>query len=181
MAIKSNDKIYFDSDCLSSFLATKSEDILLNLYGNKIVVSSVVYDEMRKVPFLKNALDLYISRKVFQEETFAANSDTFQIFRLLQKGDASHPKIGNGEASVIALAKSKNSTMASNNLKDISYYINYYNLNNLTTADIMFEAYTQKIKTLEELGAVWEKMIKRGQYLPTDTFSQWLKKNKNIL
>ena len=48
--------------------------------------------------------------------------------------------IGKGEAAAIALAKTYNGIIASNNLKDISKYIEKYNLEHVATGDILVAA-----------------------------------------
>lgn len=174
MAIKSKDKIYFDADCLSSFLWTNSQAILVQLYGNRIFVPSLVVDEIKKVPFLKGQLDRYSRMPFIQQETFSVKDEPFEIYRLLRQGDKEHPMIGQGEAAVIALAKCNEATMASNNLRDISYYLEYYNLNNITTADILFEAVQTNVITQADAETLWLRMIQCKRDLPYPTYGEWL-------
>ena len=178
MAIKSKDRIYFDTDCISSFLWTDTTYILANLYGNKIVVPTLVLEELKKVEHLYKKLDKMINVGVVKTQSFSFNSEEFEIYTLLKVGDKVHPKIGNGEASVISLAKCNEATMASNNLKDISYYIKYYQLNNLTTADILNEALQKGIIDDEEVEEIWQKMRKRRQKMPENTFIEWMNSKK---
>lgn len=177
MAIKSKDKIYFDTDCLSSFLWTNSQSILVQLYGDRVFVPTLVLDEIRKVPFLQGQLTRYLNTGLIQTENFGIKDDPFNIYKLLILGDNEHPKIGQGEAAVIALAKCNEATMASNNLKDISYYIEYYNLNNITTADILHEAVQNNVITHLEADALWQKMILCRRNLPYQSYSEWLQHN----
>ena len=44
-----NSKIVFDTDCLSSFLCTGSEDILLKLYKDRIIIPDMVFKEFEKL------------------------------------------------------------------------------------------------------------------------------------
>lgn len=44
-----NSKIVFDTDCLSSFLCTGSEDILLKLYKHRIIIPDMVFNEFEKL------------------------------------------------------------------------------------------------------------------------------------
>lgn len=178
MAIKSKDKIYFDSDCISSFLWTNTEGILVSLYGNRIVIPSLVYEELRKVDHIYNKLQNLISKGVVKTESFGFTTEEFKIYTLLKMGDTKHPKIGTGEASVIALAKCNEATMASNNLKDISYYLQYYKLNNITTADILYEALQNKLIIKAEAEQIWQNMRRKKRKLPYDTFEEWLKNKK---
>ena len=68
--------------------------------------------------------------------------------------------------------------MASNNLKDISYYIKFYNLNNITTADILFEALQKEIVDMEDCENIWAEMLNKKRFLPTKSFQLWIDKFK---
>ena len=48
--------------------------------------------------------------------------------------------IGSGEAAGIAMAKQRNGTLASNNLRDIRPYVVKYAIAHITTGDILIEA-----------------------------------------
>lgn len=174
MAIKSKDKIYFDTDCLSTFLCTDSEWIPISLYGNRMVVPTPVLEELKKVNFLYGKISNMMAMGIVQKETFSIESDTFKLFTLLKSGTEKLPKIGLGEASVIALAKCNEATMASNNLKDVAYYINYYKLNNITSADILKEALEKNIIIKSEGERLWQKMRARNRKMPYDTFEEFL-------
>ena len=180
MAIKANDKIYFDSDCLSCFLWTNSvAQILLQLYKNNIYVPGIVKDEIYKIPVLKSRLQPYIDKNVIKEDIMPLSSDEFKLFRHLIIGDDDNPKIDKGEAAVISYAYCNDSMMASNNLSDISYYIKYYKLKNLTVADILYEANVKGIITEDEAEAYWQEMLlKRRRKLPNTSYKDWVKLNK---
>lgn len=60
--------------------------------------------------------------------------------KLTTTPDEGHKIISSGEAASIALAKSVGGVVASNNLKDISSYIDEYELKHITTGDILIEA-----------------------------------------
>lgn len=181
MALKSKDKIYFDTDCLSSFIMTNNTGLLIKLYGERCRVTSIVSMEFSKVKRIYKDLIQYQNTGLFKEEEIDLPSEEFKIFDLLRKGDENHPKIGDGEASVIALAYINDATMASNNLKDIAYYIEYYKLNNLTVADILYEAIEQKIIIKAEAEKIWQDMRRCGRKLPFDTYEEWLDKNKKTI
>ena len=180
MAIKSKDKIYFDTDCLSSFLWTDSMHILISLYGNRVVVPTRVEQELKNVEYLHEKLRALINRGLVKTETFAIGTDEFKIYGLLRTGDNQHPRIDDGEAAVIALAKCNDATMASNNLRDIKYYIDYYKLNNITTADILFEAWQNNVIIKAEAEELWQRMRRKKRKFPYDTFEEWVIKTKEI-
>ena len=53
------DKYFFDTDCLSAFLWVRNENILIKLYGGKIVLPEQVYSELShpRIPHLKTMTD----------------------------------------------------------------------------------------------------------------------------
>lgn len=42
------DLYFFDTDCLSSFLMTNNEEIILKMYAGRIILPSFVYSEAMK-------------------------------------------------------------------------------------------------------------------------------------
>jgi predicted nucleic acid-binding protein len=83
--------------------------------------------------------------------------------------------IGKGEASAIALAKINNGILASNNLRDISKYIGKYELEHITTSDILVEALTKGYIDEQKGNQIWKNMISKRRMLPTTTFTEYLK------
>lgn len=178
MALKSKDKIYFDTDCLSSFLMVDNIGILINLYGKKCKISSFVAMEFRKIKSINKKLLDCQNKGFFEIEDFNLKSKEANLFMLLIKGDHKHPKIGHGEASAITLAYYNQATMASNNLKDISYYIEFYNIHNLTVADILYEAVSQNVIIKAEAEKIWQDMRNLNRRLPCNTYEEWLNKKQ---
>ena len=58
------DKLFFDTDCLSSFLWINQEGILLKLYPGRIILPKQVYNE------LSNPCIPHINRR-YRQESFA--------------------------------------------------------------------------------------------------------------
>jgi hypothetical protein len=83
--------------------------------------------------------------------------------------------IGKGEAAAIALAKTYNGIIASNNLKDISKYVEKYGLEHVTTGDILVDALNKRYIDEETGNQIWNNMIRKQRMLPTATFSEYLK------
>ena len=82
--------------------------------------------------------------------------------------------IGRGEAAGIAMAKHRNGTLASNNLRDIRPYVEKYQIPHITAGDILIEALNAGIITESEGNIIWADMIRKRRMLPTATFSQYL-------
>lgn len=53
------DKYFFDTDCLSAFLWARNENLLIKLYGGKIILPEQVYSELShpRIPHLKMMTD----------------------------------------------------------------------------------------------------------------------------
>lgn len=49
-------QLFFDTDCLSSFLWVHREDILLRLYPGKIVLPQQVFNELSNNSFLSQTI-----------------------------------------------------------------------------------------------------------------------------
>lgn len=87
--------------------------------------------------------------------------------------------IGKGEASCIVLAKIKNGVLASNNLKDICWYVKQYKLEFITTADILVMALQKEIITKAEGETIWQSMLKNRRKIGPSTFCEYLENLKN--
>ena len=137
------EKLFFDTDCISAFLWVKEENILFKLYPGRIILPKPVFNELSNpsIPHIKRKVnDLCLSGDVSTKEILV-NTEEYKLYYELA---ISPPKgeriIGKGEAAAIALAKTYNGVIASNNLKDISKYVKKYKLDHITTADILVEA-----------------------------------------
>ena len=84
--------------------------------------------------------------------------------------------IDDGEAASIALAKEKDGILASNNLRDISFYIEKFGLKHITTGDILAEALEKGLITEDEGNAIWSSMMKKRRKLGADSFTEFLSK-----
>ncbi len=167
-----NSKIVFDTDCLSSFLCTGSEDILLKLYKDRIIIPDMVFKEFEKLKmssrmkFVWLKLNKYLNSNEFELYEIKLNTTTYQEFVRL----TTHPyQIGEGEAATIAIVTTVNGYTASNNFKDIQQFIETGYIDNKTTIDILCEAYVYNIKTLQEL-----------ENLRVDMKNNWRRKLPNL-
>ena len=82
--------------------------------------------------------------------------------------------IGRGEAGGIALAKTYNGILASNNYKDIAPYIEKYNLKHIDTGEILEEALKRNLITEADGNSIWNKMLAKRRKLPATTFSGYM-------
>lgn len=176
------DSLFFDSDCISAFLWVNEQNLLTLLYPGKVVVPKPAYDELSypTTPHLKQRIDHLINNKQASLATIDVDSDTYVLYqKLTSSPDNGHKIIGPGEAASIALAKVNNGIVASNNLKDISSYINEFELKHITTGDILIEALEKGYITENDGNAIWALMLAKRRKLGATSFSEYIKiKNK---
>lgn len=142
------DKYFFDTDCLSAFLWVRNENLLIKLYGGKIILPEQVYSELShpRIPHLKTLTDNLKSSGDISVANIEMETEEYKIYRKLTTNpDRGFKVIGKGEAAAIALAKTKGGILASNNMRDIKQYVDEYKLEHITTGDILIEALNKSI------------------------------------
>lgn len=177
------DDLFFDTDCLSSFLWINDTNILHELYGGKMVLPEPVYQELSvpNIPQLKQRADMMISSNDVSVKTIDTGTEEYKLYTELVRGEKGKKAIGRGEAGGIALAKTYNGILASNNYKDIALYIEKYNLRHIDTGQILVEALEKGLITEEDGNNIWAKMLARKRKLPASSFSEYLaNKKKNV-
>lgn len=179
------DSIFFDTDCLSSFLWVKRQDIISKTYPDyRLVIPRYVYNEIYRlgIPYLRpiqNELLSMLKHNIIVIEDFDLCSQEYLDFnKLISHGDGGKI-IGRGEASAIILAKKNNGILASNNLSDISEYIKKYHLKSITSTGILIKAYNDKIITLDEGEQIWCDMQKHERMMPYKNFKDAISNEKN--
>lgn len=171
------DLYFFDTDCLSSFLMTNNEEIILKMYAGRIILPSFVYSEAMKKESLKEKVIGLQEKGYIKKYDIMYGTDEYREYIHLVSNNYSEKVIGKGEASAIACVKCQGGILASNNFKDVLYYIEKYKLNYTTTSDILLDAYNDKILTLKQANNIWKQMKEIGNYMPNKTFSDYLKHN----
>lgn len=169
--------LFFDSDCISAFLWVNKQDLLDLLYPGMIVIPKPVYDELSypTTPHLKGRIDNLINNGQASLATINVNSETYTLYqKLTTSPDEGHKVIGPGEAASIALAKTNNGIVASNNLKDISSYICEFGLRHITTGDILIEALNKGFITEDDGNAIWASMLAKRRRLGASSFSEYI-------
>ncbi len=173
------EKYFFDTDCLSAFLWIREESILAKLYTGKIILPAQVYNELTKVPHLLARVDALKNNGDLCVESMEVGSDEYEDYiQMTTKPEPGMRLIGNGEAAGIAMVKQRGGTLASNNLRDISSYVEKYTIQHITTGDILLEAMEAGIITEEDGNKIWAGMLRKRRMLPTATFSDYLAHNK---
>ncbi len=170
--------LFFDTDCLSAFLWINNQSLLAQLYPGRVIIPAQVYAELSipSVPHLKQRIDVMISNGDARIETIQADTEEYRLYRkLVSKPDPGHVIIGSGEAAAIALAKEQGGILASNNLRDISVYVSEFNLQHMTTGDILKEALDRGLITETTGNQLWQNMLQKRRRLGYSSFSDYLK------
>lgn len=172
------DKLFFDTDCISAFLWVKEENILFKLYPGKIILPKTVFNELinPSIPHIKHKVSqLCLSGDVSTKEILV-NTEEYKLYYELAISPPKGEKvIGKGEAAAIALAKTYNGILASNNLRDILKYIEKYELEHITTGGILVAALKKGYIDEQTGNQIWTNMIGKRRMLPTSTFTEYLK------
>ena len=174
------DPVFFDTDCLCSFLWVGNEGILPLLYPVRIIIPRPVYTEIcnPRIPHLKNRLDSLLTQNLVSTQEIDINSEEFQTyFQLTEAPPAGHAIIGNGEAAAITLAKRSYGIVASNNLSDITSYIEEFNLKNITTGDILIAALKKGFIDETKGNIIWTQMLSKRRRLGAPSFTEYLQKH----
>ena len=169
-------ELYFDTDCISAFLWINNTNILHELYGGKMVLPEPVYQELSIpcISHLKQRADQLINAQDMSIKTIDLGTEEYKIYNALINGADGRIIIGKGEASGIALAKTYNGILASNNYKDIKTYIDEYNLRHIDTGHILKEALDKGLITELDGNNIWSQMLSKRRMLPARSFTDYL-------
>ncbi|HVJ50256.1 hypothetical protein [Desulfitobacterium sp.] len=175
------DSLFFDNDCLSAFLWVGDENLLVKLYPGRVRIPKQVYIELSSpgVAHLKARVDHLLANKQVSLTEITVGTEIFDLYyQLTEEPESGHVIIGKGEASCIALAKYCDGIVASNNLKDISSYINELGLKHITTGDILIEAFDRGYITKAEGNTLWSAMLAKHRKLGEKSFTDYLKRRR---
>lgn len=173
--------IFFDTDCLSSFLWIHKEHLLVQAYPGCLQIPRSVYEELSKVTHLKAQVDVLVGATSIEIIDITTETDEFKTYYDLYTGKVKgRTRIGRGEAAAISLAKHQQGVLASNNLRDIAYYIKEYSLSYLTTGEILVEMLSKSIITENEAELMWTGMLGKRRSLPTNSFKEYQAKRSEL-
>lgn len=171
------DNYFFDTDCISSFLWVKNECLLVKLYSRVIVIPNQVYEEIKKIPHLFARIEALKTSGVLRVESIIQDTEEAELYNQMLVGTETILPIGRGEAACIAMVKERGGVLASNNLKDINEYVSMYKIRHITTGDILKEALTKGLITLDDGESLWANMLAKKRKLGYLTFAEFLKDN----
>ena len=173
------DRLFFDTDCISSFMWSDEGCLLTQLYPGRIIIPEMVHQELSRVrqpQFVKRINSLLDSGEATLMD-IEVGSPSFSLYRRMTTNpEPGHSAIGKGEASALALAHEHNGIIASNNFRDIRQYVHDLKLNYLSTGDIMVEAYEQGLISLDKANDIWRIMVQEDCWIGADSFNDFLNK-----
>ena len=169
-----NKPVFYDTDCLSSFLVVDRIDLLKKEFSSIIVSAQV------NIEFLndKTPKCIYERFSNLVDEGFVIVKDIdvddevmeYYITFITEDDDG-----GKGELSSIAFAIVNNGILASNNFRDICKYVKKYNLHHITTATILLDCFKKEYVSSDEVEKNWQDMLKKYVKLPKKSFIEYYK------
>ena len=174
------DSIFFDTDCICAFLWINRESFPEKKFPGKNVIPQEVYKEIDRptIPHLKTRIDQIISNGSAVIMSMDISSEEYALYRELITYNGRNKVIGSVEVASISLAKKHNGVLGSNNLRDVSYYINKYSLKHITTGDILVEAFQKGLITEQEGNTIWASMLNKKRKIGANSFTEFLKRSK---
>jgi hypothetical protein len=75
-------KLFFDTDCISSFLWVKEENILIKLYPGRIVLPKQVYDELcnPSIPHIKRKINQLCLRGDISTKEILTDTEEYNLY-----------------------------------------------------------------------------------------------------
>lgn len=171
--------IIYDTDCLSSFIIIDKMDILKELFDHIIIPRQVFKEfKQKKDRSFDKTLQKHVKSNFIIAKEIEVKTPESETYKQIKSGLFSKKCPGRGESAALTLAITYNGTLASNNTRDVIEIVDKFNINWITTGDILIEAYHKKIITEEEGNIIWKNMLYNGRYLTTETFTEYLNNSK---
>ncbi len=119
--------VFYDTDCLSCFLAVRECGILQKLFSKIIVPLVVMYEifDEGTPQHIKDNFNELVNLEFVEVYEMGAGSCEYDLFNDIKKD---YKCMGDGEAAAIALTQENGGVIASNNLRDVKEYVKKYDL-----------------------------------------------------
>ena len=186
-----NEIVISDTDFLSSFLWRDQFGIVTRLFaklGMDIVVPQAVIEELGYSTRTRECLQTPLMQLNNKKDkvrgsgnVYIRDIDPFSDMGIKYK--ELKESMGQGELAAISMllyAEDEATCLASNNLKDVSRYVENYGITLWTTADVLVKAEELGIITQKKAINLWEKMYEDGLYLPEGTYEEYIKRKKAV-
>ena len=143
-----NKPVFYDTDCLESFLFVEAGYILESLFS-KIIIPEQVYNELmdKSTPSVVKTNFENLKEGFVEIKEIIFSSQEYTTYKLIEKGFWSETgKVcGSGESAALALAHLNNGIVASNNLSDVEEYIESLDIELITSSMILTKAVEKNI------------------------------------
>lgn len=168
-------QIFYDTDCIYSFLVIGKEYILKKLF-KEINIPKPAYDELIILcsPNLQKSLNNLINSGFVKIVNMGIFSEEYTKYTCIKNGYWDDLKIvGKGEAAALAFAIVNDGIIVSNNLNDVVVYVEKFNLTLFTSSIILALSFEEEIITMNEANNIWNQMLKNNRELPSNSFSNY--------
>jgi predicted nucleic acid-binding protein len=175
--IDDGSEVYFDNDCMASFLWIRRLDIIEKILGARVMVPSMVMKEFMKLRFTPSRyvyddIKLYVDTHpgTLQSATTAEEVKTFSD---LVTG---RPRLGRGEAEAYSLALHSSGVVASNNRSDLASLCEATGVTLIGTQHILVAGYDLGLISESQGEQIWNDMISKRRWLPSYGFAGAIKR-----
>lgn len=171
-----NKPVFYDTDCLESFLFVGAGYILEKLFS-KIIIPEQVYNEImdKNTPAVVKTNFNNLKAGFVEIRYIPFASQEYTTYKLIEKGfwSATGKVCGPGESAAMALAHLNEGIIASNNLSDVEEYIGSLDIELITSSMILSIAFEKDIVSEDTANDLWKGMVKEGIELPKDSFKEY--------
>lgn len=169
--------IFYDADFLFCFLFIDEVSLLKKAF-KEIIVPKQVYDELTKKRSPQNVKNTIINLKnsgFIKVRVIDLYSKEYIPYKSIKNGNwhEDFRKLGKGESAALAFAIKNEGVIASNNLADIKYYVDKYDLPLLTTSYFLALAVDEEIISFDKACDMYDRMIVKGRDMPCNKFKDY--------
>lgn len=141
---KPEKRILIDADVIFHLFRADRLSVLKELYQGRIYILDLVVEELKS--FAPSQLAMITGLGILQEMSFpTSNKDILQEYTRLRNENK-----GKGESACMAVCRHNDNIIASNNTKDIKHYCEQFNIQYLTTMDVLAVGYLKGMLTAAE-------------------------------
>lgn len=154
-------RILLDSDVIVHLFKAEQLSLLQQLYPNRILLLDIVYEELLKNPTIRaHVQNLIIFKQVRLFIFPVGDSEILKEYNHLKQSK------GKGESACMAVCRHKKNILASSNLKDIKSYCAQYDIEYLTTMDLLAISYIKEVISAADADLAIYNVKSKGSKLP---------------
>ena len=166
-------RILLDSDVIRHFIKGSNLSDLPKVFSKRLLMLKNVKDELCRTKSLQVIVMNFIAFCKIEELDFPNDGRILKAYaELIAEGR------GDGESSIMAVARYNNHIVASSNLKDIKNYCNEHQISYLTTMDILVIALEAGIYDEAACDYFIYKVKSTGSKLPVNSMQEYFKLGK---